>query len=229
VAELRDTSLSTVLLGRFNPLIFSPEWLEVNNIIGPEEAASARESGIEVMAPNVTSINLGSMKLVVEEERFVLIVGDEPLVRARDFPVTCFSLLRHTPVYAVGLNYNATLVATDPDKWDRFGDVLSPKEPWGNFLTGPEGARLGGLRTLVLEQRLGLDDRWTYTRLTVDAAENLPRMHAKVNINNHFDLGGADKPKSGAEAYQLIDELWNEAMERSRTLTEKVKAIADVA
>ena len=39
VAQIRDFNLST-LLGRFNPLIFSPEWLHTNGVIGPNEAES---------------------------------------------------------------------------------------------------------------------------------------------------------------------------------------------
>jgi hypothetical protein len=229
VAELRDTNVSTVLLGRFNPLIFSPEWLETNKIIGPEEAASAREGGIEVMAPNITSINLGTMKLVVEEQRFMLIVGDEPLVRAKDFPVNCFNLLRHTPVHAVGLNYNSTLIGSDLEAWHRFGDELAPKGPWGDFLTGPDDKRLGGLRGLTLEQQAGPDERQAYTRLSIDVGESLPPMHATLNVNDHFKLGDIDSPQSGAEACKLIDEVWDNAMERSKALTEKVRGIADVA
>lgn len=229
VADLKDVSLSTVLLGRFNPLIFSPEWLQTNGVIGPDEASEAREAGIEVMAPNLSSINLGSMKLVVEDQRYTLIVGDEPLIRAKDFPATCFSLLRHTPVQAVGLNYNVTLVGNDGESWHRFGDTFAPKGPWGDFLADESGERLGGLRAMVMEQHNGPDPRWGYTRLTIDAQENLPPLHATLNVNNHFKVGSGDSIGSGADAYKLIEELWDQAMDRSKTLCDRIKQVADVA
>lgn len=154
MTELRDMSASTVLVGRFNPLIFSPEWLQTHNVIGPQEAAQAREDGIEVMAPNITSIALGSMKLIVEEGRFTLIVSDEPLVRAKDFAVGCFRLLSHTPVTAMGFNFGATLHGSDQEQWHRFGDLLAPKKPWGEFVIDENGGRAGGVRSIVMERSL---------------------------------------------------------------------------
>lgn len=218
-----------MLLGRFNPLIFSPEWLAKHGVIGPVEAEAARIEGIEVMAPNVTSIKLGSMKLLVEAERFMLVVADHPLIRAKDFAVTCFNVLRHTPVHAIGLNYNATLVGSDENKWHRLGDQLAPKEPWGDFLTGAKGKRLGGLRSIALDQ-IGceVDERWTHTRLQFEVQEG-PGMQALLNINNHFKLGSDDKPQTGLEAYRLIDELWEPAMKKSSELTNNILELANAA
>ena len=228
MTELKDFAASAVVVGRLNPLIFSPEWLHSNNVIGPEEAAVAREHGIEVMAPNISSIVLGSMKLIVEDERFFLTVSDEPLVRAKDFAANCFQLLSHTPVVAVGLNFNASLSAGDLKQWHRFGDAIAPKEPWGNFVQDENGDRLGGVRGIVMERNQSLGQRAGFVRFSLHVAEGAEHV-ANLQVNNHFALGTSAEPKSGAEAYKIIEEFWDEAYEYSTGLFKNIKATADAA
>jgi hypothetical protein len=218
---------NTVLLGRFNPLIFSPDWLVRHNIIGPAEGAEAQDHGIEVMAPNISSINLGSMKLIVEETRFMLSVAEEPLVRSKDFAASCFRLLSHTPVFAIGLNFSGTLYETDPEKWHRFGDTLAPKGVWGEFLTGLDGKRLGGLRALVMDRASVLGGRDGYNRCTIQVAER--GLEALVQINMHFNIGTPDRPSDGATAYKLIEELWDDGLKEATATIQLVRTIADAA
>lgn len=228
MAELRDYVAATVLLGRFNPLIFSPEWLATNQMIGPEEALAARETGIEVMAPNITSILLGSMKVIVEEGRFVLNVTDEPLIRAKDLPVSAFRLLSHTPVYAVGINVSASLHCSDDAKWNRLGDRLAPKDPWGDFVQGPGDARLGGLRAIVMERTKPASGRSGFVRCTFQISDSAPN-EGVIQVNNHFTLGSQKDPGTGSEAYHLIEELWDEEYSRSQKLITHIKDLADAA
>ncbi len=105
MAEKREATSTVVLLGRFNPLIFHPSWLSANKIIGASEANTAIEkNGIEVMLPDVCSLKLDNKNLIVEAERFTVTALDEPLVQARDFAASSFSILSHTPAKAIGLN-----------------------------------------------------------------------------------------------------------------------------
>lgn len=228
MTEIRDVAASAVLLGRFNPLIFSPDWLHTNGVIGPQEAAEAREHGIEVMAPNVTSIGIGSMKLVVETERFLLNVFDEPLIRAKDFASNCFRLLSHTPVFAVGINLNAVLRLQDESKWHRFGDLLAPKAPWGEFVSDAEGKRTGGLRGLVMERTGAPGDRQGATKCTIQIPEGVTS-EVNIQINNHFALGDPASPSDGSTAYKLFMEVWDQAFESSSALIERVRSMADAA
>ncbi|MFL0356681.1 hypothetical protein ACI5KX_09380 [Erythrobacter sp. GH1-10] len=230
VAEFRDKNYSTVLLGRFNPLIFSPEWLRDNKVIGPEEAQNALEDGgIEIMAPNVVSMKIGSMKLLVEDKRFMLLVGDEPLIRAKDFPASCFSLLRHTPVSAVGLNYNVSLIGDEEDKWNRFGDILAPKDHWGSFMTSDSGERMGGLRSITLDRQKTNTDGLSYRRLILEIPESSKERLAILKINNHFDLSKDGVLSDGDAALEIINNHWDEMMERSNELAQQVKDLADNA
>lgn len=228
MTELKDFATSAVVLGRLNPLIFSPEWLHSNNVIGPEDAKAARErGGIEVIAPNIASVVLGSMKLIVEEGRFQLSVSDEPLVRAKDFTASCFRLLAHTPVFAVGLNFDAVITPSDLEKWHRFGDLIAPKAPWGDF-TFDGRERAGGVRALIMERSRGFGGREGYIRLSVQVNEGRD-LSANLQVNNHFAIGTGDKLGSGADVYKLLEDLWDEAYENSKKLLENVRAQADNA
>jgi hypothetical protein len=226
MASLREVYATTVLVGRFNPLIFSPEWLAGCNAIGPQAAADAREGGIEVNAPNITSINLGTMKLIVEDNRFVLTVSEEPLIRAKDFSVACFRALSHTPIFAIGLNFTATLAEPDLEKWHRFGDVLAPKAPWGEFVIDENGKRLGGTRAVTMERAKILGKLDGYTRCTIQVAEIA--QEASVQVHNHLELGN-NPPADGAKAYKIIDEIWEDVMSDSRRILEMVRAMTEAA
>lgn len=226
--QLRDPALSTVLLGHFNPVIFSPDWLLTNRIIGPDVAAFAREKGVEVMAPPITSINFGSMKMLVEEQRFMLLVGDEPLVRARDFPISCFRLLRHTPVSALGLNFNVPVVATDQERWHRFGDMLAPKAPWGEFLVDQTDTRHGGLRSIAVERKGADTDPFTYIRVSLAINEANP-LEGLLTINHHFALGDGERLSTAGEASDLIDQHWEAAVQTAKDIAVQMKGVADAA
>jgi hypothetical protein len=43
-AHVESFGSSIVVLGSFNPVIFSPDWLEFHKLIGKDDAASARKS-----------------------------------------------------------------------------------------------------------------------------------------------------------------------------------------
>src|SRR5208283_6119003 len=75
------------------------------------------------------------------------------LIRLHDFFVKCFQKLGETPISAVGINREIHFDAGSKEAQDRVGDRLAPKLVWGDFMERG-GRRLGGLRTLVMEQAL---------------------------------------------------------------------------
>src|SRR5689334_12341845 len=104
--ELRESTASVVILGSFNPLIFQPEWLKENGLIGAKEAEAARESGVEVIHRQLVILNLStSLRLEAHLNRFTIVAKEAPVVVARDFALKCFRLLSHTPVAQMGLNF----------------------------------------------------------------------------------------------------------------------------
>ena len=227
MAEIRDSMSSIVLLGRFNPLIFQPEWLLKNKIIGEQEASAAREGGIEAIHPEVASINLSSKKLIVEPARLTLTVTEEPYVQAKDFVVLCLSILPHTPITAIGINRHLTIRAKDNDQWNRFGDALAPKAPWGDLVSDDKGDRIGGLRAMTMEQSKRLDGLKGYIRVQLEALTNgHPDTH--LVVNNHVDLSIPPEFSSAGEAIPFLDENWDKFMDLAQGIATKLAELIDV-
>lgn len=225
--EIRETYATIVLVGKLNPLIFQPEWMRANGLIGQKEAEDAREGGIEVIHPEVTSIALANMKLQVDPYRFVIQSIEEPIVRAKDFAVGCFQLLSHTPTGAVGLNYAQTFRVKNMGAWHRFGDKLAPKEPWGALYSDASTeAHPGGLRTMVMELGPRADGRSGFIRVTVEALET-GAPDTKITVNDHYDISQQSKPADASVAVKLIEECWENSMRRAKAIVQSLMDVSD--
>jgi hypothetical protein len=228
MAEIRETNASIVLLGRFNPLIFQPEWLAAQKIIGLQEATAARDGGIEVIHAEVTSINLSAKKLVVESGRFSLTVTEEPFIQARDFTINCFNLLSHSPVSAVGINTQTTFRASGLEQFNRFGDILAPKAPWVALLGNEDEAPAGGLRAMVMERSARTDGLSGYVRVHVEATDP-SNFEIKINVNNHFETLIGPNPATAADAVALISREWDRSLEEAQYTISALLEIADAS
>ncbi|HEX2828169.1 MAG TPA: hypothetical protein VHP37_17575 [Burkholderiales bacterium] len=97
---------NVVIVGDFNPAVFSPAWLERNQLIGEADARTAVEDDDLVVSRRATQIKTDAFTLQVMPGK--LIVQSEPLTPVvRDLAVGSLLLLSHTPVRALGLNYMA--------------------------------------------------------------------------------------------------------------------------
>ena len=86
---------SVILLGKFNPAIFQPVWLGVNNLIRAEEAERAT---IDVINPQVTSFSAEWLRIQVLADRFQATTADPAHYQAlRDIVLSIFQLLEYTP------------------------------------------------------------------------------------------------------------------------------------
>src|SRR3546814_7623677 len=84
------------------------------------------------------------------------------------------------------------------------------------------------VRALVMERSKGFHDKNGFSRLSFQVKDGAEHT-ANLQVNNHFALGNADTPSSGAEVYKLIEELWDEAYQRSIELLERIRVTADAA
>lgn len=229
MAEIRETLASVVLVGRMNPLIFQPEWLRKNQIIGEAEAEAAKEGALEVIHQEVTILNLAAMKVVVEPGRFAVTATEEPLVLAKDFTAGCFSLLSHTPTSALGLNFTTTFRLEKREAWHRLGDKLLPKDPWKELLKPAEtdgaDAHLGGMRSVTVERSVRPDDHLGYIRVIVEAVEGT-HFDTKVTVNDHFQFDPKN-PTSAGDAVDLLNEVWEISGKRAKQITDSIIELTD--
>jgi hypothetical protein len=62
---------------------------------------------------------------------------------------------------AVGLNLDVHFPAGSEQARHHIGDVLAPKDFWGDFVKTEDGERAGGTRSLVMEQSIVKEGRRT--------------------------------------------------------------------
>jgi hypothetical protein len=213
-AERQITSI--VLLGSFNPAIFSPLWFGHFGLLPLSEAESAR---VDVISPAIAQFSVDWLTAVVLTDRCTFsAVGPERRELLRDLTVGVFRLLPHTPVVAVGFNHDAHFSLRSEERWHQVGHALVPK----GFLEGR--MRSPGTRSVVVEGQRP-DGREGRVYLQIE-----PSLVVKnglfVRVNDHFQLekspsgtAPSGTAPSGTEALlELLNDAWEPSLERAEEL-----------
>ena len=136
-AEIFDASI--VVLGNFNPAIFSPDWLERNELIGKEDGDDARSRSSLIVSQQVTSYETDWFFLQVLENQFTLMSKGVVTPAFRDLAEGILTLVPHTPVTAVGVNFMSHFHMPTQDAYYKVGDVLAPKQIWRKIFPEEQG------------------------------------------------------------------------------------------
>ena len=99
---------SIVVIGDFNPAIFTPDWREKNELIGEGDATVAREGRANrkpLISHQVTNFDTDWFALQVLDNKLTLNSRGVLTPMLKDLTVGIFQLLSHTPVIAIGMNF----------------------------------------------------------------------------------------------------------------------------
>jgi hypothetical protein len=209
-AEILNSSI--IAVGDFNPAIFSPDWLERNELIGKGDADVAREGDQGrplLVSHQVTTLETDWFALQVLENQFSLTTKETLSPAFKDLAVGIFQLLPHTPVTAVGLNFFAHFRLSGTDEYHRLGDVLAPKDIW-NSLYPNETPGLAALTIQVKhETRDALSEPKDQKRISIQPSHQI-KFGIFLLYNDHRDVSAAaDKNVTPAELVAaVIDKEW---------------------
>ena len=128
IPEIFESSI--IVVGKFNPAIFSPDWLAGNNLIGSEDAKSALQNPSFMITTQMSRFETEWFVLQVLNQQFSLSSKGPISPAIKDLAVHIFSLLPHTPVTALGLNFMAHYKIQTVKDYYKIGDVLAPKTIW---------------------------------------------------------------------------------------------------
>jgi len=105
VASYRNTNI--VVLGRFNPAIFHPEWFRRHSLLPEAETGAAIDGERRmIVSGEATFVRFDSLTLVAQPERWQLMTTQPDWFDDLGAIVrSVFDTLPHTPVEVVGLNY----------------------------------------------------------------------------------------------------------------------------
>lgn len=192
-----------VLAGDFNPAIFQPHWLASLALIRRGEAENA---SIEVIHKDVSIFSLEWCKINVTAERLVLETTQEPYFQiARDLVVSIMRALAHTPVRAVGINWDRRYFFQNQEQWNQLGHTLVPKQRWA-ALDNP-----GTLKVMVRGKKnpesLGYQD---VTLESIQTKEN--PWGVRIFMNDHHSLkNDAELGHSAEQAVEIIETYWEDS------------------
>ena len=115
--SLRIHGVDTVIVGHFNPWIIQPIWLAEQGLVDAE--AEVVHVAFQPIATGVLQFQTGSFHWKVSQDR--LIVQSDALVNTAAPIIDIIDRLPHTPVSAVGNNFN---YLTTAPAWDGGHPVL---------------------------------------------------------------------------------------------------------
>jgi hypothetical protein len=210
---------SIVLVGKFNPAIFSPAWIANT---GLTEQRSAETPNLGVIHPEVAVFEVGGYSFDVRTERFAVEVASEPLVRVLDATLALFDeLLPHTPITELGINYSEHINLSSAVRRVRLGRALAPLEPWGAW-----GEEIGSLTDKLTSGMLDLTMIRAYDppgsgerRVDVQPSAVITENRGVfVSVNDHRRLENQKKSLGAKPAMEIIRDGFDDSLNAARNI-----------
>jgi len=193
--------LDIVLLGDFNPVIFSPAWFSAHGLIGEIEAESAE---VQLIHPDIALFSLPWCRVQVTRERCSLLTEQEAYFQIlHDLVVGTFQLLSHTPLRALGLNRGMHIKFDSDEQWHEFGHFLAPQNPWVDVFED------SGMLKLEMVPKFPPADMSEGTlRIKVEPSNRI-QPGILVNVNKHFEIQ-KKIDKGGKAVIEILRDKWIE-------------------
>lgn len=187
-------SASIVLLGKFNPPIFSPAWFARTGILSTEEAETATT---EIIHQEIAKFKLDRLHIEVLPNRFVATSTMEPYSRLLDEILKLFSeQLPHSPIDKLGINYEVHFKLENARKRNELGRALAPTKPWGELGKRIEVSATdmpSGMVVLVMQESsiTGREKGWR--RVQIEPSVMVPGLAGvRIQVNDHFEITSPD-------------------------------------
>jgi hypothetical protein len=226
VPEIERNNWSIVLIGSFNPVIFHPAWLELNQVISKETAESAE---VQLIHSEASILVVGNLRLEVQRNRFHIQTERSPEIQILDFVLRVFGdLLPHSQVTQFGINRAVFFRAPNSNRRTELGRLFAPTAPWGSFgdrIAKSEGATLGGTTGVAMREVLEEKEWFGHTEARLSPAYELnPETGIQVNINNHFELR---TPKDGEGSIRSLEIIKAEFEPKMKSCEEIISAVLE--
>ena len=225
--EPEISGVNIVLLGDFNPAIFTPAWFALHGLL-PEHVADSADLGISHQ--QATEFVADWLRLQVTAERFSVETLQAPHIRLRDLVARIFKeYLHHTPLSAFGINRSVHFRVQNLSERDRIGRVLAPVEPWGAWrqALGLDG-REGGMTSLTMT-RVNPEGRPNggQINVTVEPSRRIGegRTGIYVGVNDHYAIDNAELG-TAERLIELFEANFHTSLERSNDIIDHIMSLA---
>ena len=224
--EPEISGVSVVLLGNFNPVIFTPAWFALHGLL-PKHAADNAE--LQVVHPGLTVFSTEWLHLQIKTDRFEANTQRDPHIRVRDLLVRVFKEhLHHTPLKAFGINRDVHFRVASQAERDRIGRLLAPVEPWGRWKDelGLDSDH-GGMISLTMAQvRPAGRPAGGQVNVTVEPSNRIAdgRSGIYVRINDHYAIGSEDI-EGRVQLMGFLEDGFESSIQRSNDIIDHVMSL----
>jgi len=206
-------TVTVVLIGNFNPLMFQPQWFGKNEIINQSEvdAIVSNQPKSFLIAPNFTIFETSQLQIQVQENRFSVIGMKESFCIVKDVVKKTFEKLESMPITAMGINTAAHFDIPEISIYHKFGDMLSPKAIWktllGDNISGDN--RTGGLMRMQMTNYK--DNKSGEFNVTVERSARFSS-GIFINCNDHYQF---DENSDAETVMQKLEENFDLSIRKS--------------
>lgn len=218
--------MNIVLIGHFNPAIFTPAWFGLTELL-PKRAAE--EAILGVAHAQQTEFEAGWLNLQVTTSHFAASTAHAPYGRLRDLVVSLFrDTLPHTPLRSLGINRYVHFRVRSLAERDRIGRTLAPVQCWGDWSRdlGDDGHR-GGMTSL------------TMTQVAPTGRPNTDQINARVErskviedtntgvfvqVNDHY--GAEERQSAGPYLTGILKDRLEASLRHSDSIIDQVMSLA---
>jgi hypothetical protein len=213
---LEIDSVSIVILGKFNPAIFHPQWFARFNLLGPDETSDPK---IEITHRDISIFTAGWARVQVTQDQAILETSDPTKKNEiRDLARGTFHILEHTPLRAFGINTIRHYKTDSERTWHAVGDFFAPKAPW-NALFDADNSRPGLNAMSISGQRNGCNA--TRIQIQIGPSERV-KSGVCIKINQHYELSAAADDGSTQLALERFGEWLETDFEGIMNYSDKV-------
>ena len=221
------SGVNIVILGNFNPVIFTPAWFVLHDLLPKSVTESAN---LQIVNQWLTIFNTDWLSLQVETERFSASTSQAPHIRVCDLVVRAFKeYLYHTPLKAFGINREIHFQVKNLVERDRIGRTLAPVESWGDWSEelGTDGKN-GGMTSLTMTQ-INPEGRAVGGQINVKVEPSRRVGNGQkgvfVHVNDHY-VTDKTGPGTVEDLMGLLEVNFDTSIRRSEVIINHIMSLA---
>lgn len=219
--SVKTTSYSIVTVGQFNPRIFHPSWLVSNDVVNSGEVT---ESDVEIITPQLTIFKIADVRYQIDVSRMSLACSNVSMPLVPNLVAQILTLLEHTPLIAVGFNYEVVYEVPDEAAWHRIGHELAPKSVWKDIIEDP------GMLSLTIQGKRAENASEHVEFRTQPILPNDNKNAISIAVNQHYRLSRTDSStrlNNGQSDSKKNDQILDDSAEKIRRHLNAQKILAD--
>lgn len=227
--EPEISGVSIVLLGEFNPAIFTPAWFALHGLL-PESVATSAE--LQVAHQQMTVFATDRLRLDVSPQRFLVETQQESYIHLCDLVVRVFKEhLYHTPLKAFGINRDVHFQVSSLTVRDQIGRKLAPMEPWGIWKCklGLD-SETGGMMSLTMASQVNPEGRPKGDRINITVAPSVQidqgRWGVYVGVNDHYTTDNDAGSGASEHLMGLLEDHFDESLRRSDGIVDHIMSLS---